>query len=168
LSFVKQISSYNNERYLPFKIRFRNVERCILSKFRCRTNLMHFLLPICGKFTRALLAHQICKPKMGLRTAPDSRRNPKTSNFEHDGALSIRKHPQILVLSICHDPIKVQKDLKKAFHSSFIVSSLFLSSEINVFSFFCIYVFLIFLFMPSFIQFLYIFLSSIYSTCLSS
>jgi hypothetical protein len=28
-------------------------------KNRCRTNLMHFLLPICGKFTRALLAHQI-------------------------------------------------------------------------------------------------------------
>jgi hypothetical protein len=30
-----------------------------LSKFRSRTNLMHFLLPICGKFTRALLAHKI-------------------------------------------------------------------------------------------------------------
>jgi hypothetical protein len=30
-----------------------------LSKFRCRTILMHFLLPICGKFTRAQLAHQI-------------------------------------------------------------------------------------------------------------
>jgi hypothetical protein len=25
----------------------------------CRTNLKHSLLPICGKFTRALLAHQI-------------------------------------------------------------------------------------------------------------
>jgi hypothetical protein len=29
-----------------------------VEKIRCRTNLMHFLLPICGKFTRALLAHQ--------------------------------------------------------------------------------------------------------------
>jgi hypothetical protein len=46
-------------RYLPFKFRLRNVERCISSKFISRTNLMHFLLPICGKFTGALLAHQI-------------------------------------------------------------------------------------------------------------
>jgi hypothetical protein len=28
-----------------------------------RTNLKHSLLPICGKFTRALLAHQIFYPK---------------------------------------------------------------------------------------------------------
>jgi hypothetical protein len=32
---------------------------CWIKKNRCRTNLMHFLLQICGKFTRALLAHQI-------------------------------------------------------------------------------------------------------------
>jgi hypothetical protein len=30
-----------------------------VEKNRFRTNLMHFLLPICGKFTRALLVHQI-------------------------------------------------------------------------------------------------------------
>jgi hypothetical protein len=30
-----------------------------LGKFRCRIILMHFLLLICGKFTRAQLAHQI-------------------------------------------------------------------------------------------------------------
>jgi hypothetical protein len=31
----------------------------LLIKFCCRTNWKHSLLPICGKFTRALLAHQI-------------------------------------------------------------------------------------------------------------
>jgi hypothetical protein len=31
----------------------------LFKKIRCGTNLMHSLLPICGKFTRALLAHQI-------------------------------------------------------------------------------------------------------------
>jgi hypothetical protein len=30
-----------------------------LGKYRCRIVLMHFLLLICGKFTRAQLAHQI-------------------------------------------------------------------------------------------------------------
>jgi hypothetical protein len=31
----------------------------VLSKFLCRTILMHVLLLICGKFTGAQLAHQI-------------------------------------------------------------------------------------------------------------
>jgi hypothetical protein len=44
----------------PYKFRLRNVKPWVLfKKNRCRTNLMHFPLSICGKFTRALLVHQI-------------------------------------------------------------------------------------------------------------
>jgi hypothetical protein len=44
----------------PYKFWLRKVKPWVLfKKNHCRTNSMHFLLPICGKFTRALLAHQI-------------------------------------------------------------------------------------------------------------
>jgi hypothetical protein len=48
------------QRYLLYKFRLKKDKPWIfLSKFRCRTILMFFLLLICGKFTRAQLAHQI-------------------------------------------------------------------------------------------------------------
>jgi hypothetical protein len=55
------------QRYLLYKFRLeKNKPWEFLSKFRCRTILMHFLLPICGKFTRAQLAHQIFFRKLML------------------------------------------------------------------------------------------------------
>jgi hypothetical protein len=49
-----------SQRYLLYKFRLEKDKPWVFwSKFRCRTILMHFLLPICGKFTRAQLAHQI-------------------------------------------------------------------------------------------------------------
>jgi hypothetical protein len=44
---------------LPYKCWPRNVDSWVLRKFHCCINFMHFLLPICCKFTRDLLAHQI-------------------------------------------------------------------------------------------------------------
>jgi hypothetical protein len=46
--------------YLLYKFRLKKDKPWVLlSKFRCGTILMHFLLLICDKFTRAQLAHQI-------------------------------------------------------------------------------------------------------------
>jgi hypothetical protein len=48
------------QRYLLYKFWLKKDKPWVFfSKFRCRTILMHFLLLICGKFTRAQLAHQI-------------------------------------------------------------------------------------------------------------
>jgi hypothetical protein len=48
------------QRYLLYKFRpKKNKPWIFLSKFRWRTILMHLLIPMCGKFTRAQLAHQI-------------------------------------------------------------------------------------------------------------
>jgi hypothetical protein len=52
-----------------------------LSKFRCRAILMHFLLLICGKFTRAQLAHPICLVKSGPGT------KLRAQNFEFRDSL---------------------------------------------------------------------------------
>jgi hypothetical protein len=52
----KNFEMYILKGYLPYKFRLRKVEE---AWFFFRTNLKHSLLPICGKFTRALLAHQI-------------------------------------------------------------------------------------------------------------
>jgi hypothetical protein len=43
----------------PIQISTEKGPWVFLSKFRCRTILMHFSLPICGKFTHAQLSHQI-------------------------------------------------------------------------------------------------------------
>jgi hypothetical protein len=71
-----------SQRYLLYKIRLEKDKPWVfLSKFRCRTILMHFLLPICGKFTRAQLAHQIFllkKPKNPLPKNPNTQK-PKKS-----------------------------------------------------------------------------------------
>jgi hypothetical protein len=49
-----------SQRYFLYKFRLKKDKPWVfLGKFRCRINLMHFLLLICGKFTRAQLAHQI-------------------------------------------------------------------------------------------------------------
>jgi hypothetical protein len=49
-----------SQRYLQYKFRLKKDKPWVfLSKFRCRRILMLLLLPICGKFTRAQLAHQI-------------------------------------------------------------------------------------------------------------
>jgi hypothetical protein len=49
-----------SQRYLLYKFRLKKDKLWVLSsKFCCRTILMHFLLIICGKFTRAQPAHQI-------------------------------------------------------------------------------------------------------------
>jgi hypothetical protein len=49
-----------SQRYLLYKFRLKKDKPWVfLSKFRWRTILMHLLIPICGKFTRAQLAHQI-------------------------------------------------------------------------------------------------------------
>jgi hypothetical protein len=53
--------------YLPYKFRLRKVE----TWFFFTTNLKHSLLPICGKFTRALLAHQFFFHNIHLVPEPE-------------------------------------------------------------------------------------------------
>jgi hypothetical protein len=55
-----EFSYLTSQRYLLYKFRLKKDKPWVfLSKFRCRTILKQFLLPICGKFTRVQLAHRI-------------------------------------------------------------------------------------------------------------
>jgi hypothetical protein len=55
-----------SQRYLLYKFRLKKDKPWVyLSKFRCRTILMHLLLLKCGKFACAQLMHQIFFKKKG-------------------------------------------------------------------------------------------------------
>jgi hypothetical protein len=81
-----------------------------LGKFRCRIILMHFSLLICGKFTRAQLAHQIFylphmeyEGSIGLVS-----RNFFIADFHVLGLFMAKKHDLSLgdkKISVCHAPL---------------------------------------------------------------